>query len=142
MFKTSLKNNFAHLTFSETQLHNMYVHVILRNMYKFILKLVELVIYVYAPHDCLLFKYCFCKGGCIRRCVVYIYVMYVPTYVYLPIINPRCACAERVTVVVSCVCVYVCVCVRLSANAIMAVRAIKSVTKDTVVLNVRFAAIL
>ena len=43
-----------------------------------------------------------------------------------------------------CVCVYVCmcVCVCLSAHAILAVRAIKSVTKDTVVLNVRFAAIL
>ena len=41
-----------------------------------------------------------------------------------------------------CVCVYVCVCVCLSAHAILAVRAIKSVTKVTVVLNVRFAAIL
>ena len=64
------------------------------------------------------------------------------------IINPRRACAERVTVVVLCVCVcvcvcvYVCVCVCLSAHAILAVRAIKSVTKDTVVLNNRFAAIL
>ena len=58
------------------------------------------------------------------------------------IINPRRACAERVTVVVLCVCVYVCVCVCLSAHAILAVHAIKSVTKDTVVLNVRFAAIL
>ena len=51
------------------------------------------------------------------------------------IINPRRACAERVTVVV--LCVYVC-----HAHAILAVRAIKSVTKDIVVLNVRFAAIL
>ena len=58
--------------------------------------------------------------------------------------------AQRVTVVVSCVCVcvcvcvnmYVCVCVCLSAHDILAIRAIKSVTKDTVVLNVRFAAIL
>ena len=41
-----------------------------------------------------------------------------------------------------CVCVYVCLCVCLSAHAILAVRVIKSVTKDTVVLNVRFAAIL
>ena len=49
------------------------------------------------------------------------------------IINPRRACAERVTVVVLCVC---------HAHAILAVRAIKSITKDTVVLNVRFAAIL
>ena len=57
------------------------------------------------------------------------------------VINPRRS-AERVTVVVSCVCVYVCVCVCLSAHAILAVRTIKSVTKDTVVLNVIFAAIL
>ena len=35
------------------------------------------------------------------------------------------------------VCMYVC-----HAHGILAVRAIKSVTKDTVVLNVRFAAIL
>ena len=35
------------------------------------------------------------------------------------------------------VCMYVC-----HAHAILAVRVIKSVTKDTVVLNVRFAAIL
>ena len=55
----------------------------------------------------------------------------------LCVINPRRACAERVTVVVLCVCMYVC-----HAHAILAVRAIKSVTKDTVVLNVRFAAIL
>ena len=57
------------------------------------------------------------------------------------IINPRRACAERVTVVVLCVCVCVCMYV-CHAHAILAVRAIKSVTKDTVVLNVRFAAIL
>ena len=37
-----------------------------------------------------------------------------------------------------CVCLYVC----LSAHAILAVRAIKSITKDTIVLSVRFAAIL
>ena len=36
----------------------------------------------------------------------------------------------------------VCVCVCLSAHAILAVRAIKSITKDTIVLSVRFAAIL
>ena len=35
------------------------------------------------------------------------------------------------------VCMYVC-----HAHAILAVRVIKSVTKDTVVLNVRFAAII
>ena len=53
------------------------------------------------------------------------------------IINPRRACAERVTVVILCVCMYVC-----HAHAILAVRAIKSVTKDTVMLNVIFAPIL
>ena len=42
-----------------------------------------------------------------------------------------------------CVCVCVCVCMYVChAHAILAVRAIKSVRKDTVVLNVRFAAIL
>ena len=50
------------------------------------------------------------------------------------IINPRRACAERVTVVVSCVCVCVClsVClyVCLSEHAILAVRAVRSITKD------------
>ena len=54
------------------------------------------------------------------------------------IINPRRACAERVTVVVSCVCVSVC----LSEHAILAVRAVRSITKDAIMLNVRFAAIL
>ena len=48
------------------------------------------------------------------------------------IINPRRACAARVTVVVSCV--YMCLYVGLSAHAILAVRAIKSITKDTIVL--------
>ena len=56
------------------------------------------------------------------------------------IINPRCACAERVTVVVSCACVCVSVC--LSTHAILAVRAIRSITKDAIVLSIRFAAIL
>ena len=37
-----------------------------------------------------------------------------------------------------CVCLYVC----LSAHTILAVRAIKSITKDTIVLSVKFAAIL
>ena len=37
-----------------------------------------------------------------------------------------------------CVCLYVC----LSAHAILAVRAIRSITKDAIVLNVGFAAIL
>ena len=58
------------------------------------------------------------------------------------IINPRHACAERVTVVVSCVCMYVCICVCLSAHAILVVRAIRSIMKDAVVLSVRFVAIL
>ena len=54
------------------------------------------------------------------------------------IINPRRACAERVTVVVSYVCMYVC----LSEHAILAVHAARSITKDAIVLSVRFAAIL
>ena len=45
-------------------------------------------------------------------------------------INPRRACAERVTVVVSCVCVSVCLYVCLSEHAILAVRAVRSITKD------------
>ena len=53
------------------------------------------------------------------------------------IFNPRRTLVERVTVVDLCVCMYVC-----HAHAILAVRAIKSVMKDTVVLNVRFAAII
>ena len=67
-------------------------------------------------------------------------------------INPRRACAERVIVVVSCVCVCVCVCVCLCVcvsvclyvrtHAILAVRAIRSITKDAIVLSVRFVAIL
>ena len=46
-------------------------------------------------------------------------------------INPRRACAARATVVVSCVCVCLYVC--LSAHAILAVQAIRSITKDTCV---------
>ena len=42
------------------------------------------------------------------------------------------------TVVVVCVCLCVC----LSGHAILAVRAIKSIMKDTIVLSVRFAAML
>ena len=53
------------------------------------------------------------------------------------IINPRHACVERVTAVVSCVCVCLYVC--LSAHAILAVRAVRSITKDAIVLSVRFA---
>ena len=54
------------------------------------------------------------------------------------IINPRRACAARVTVLGLSFCLSVC----LSAHAILAVRATKSITKDTIVLSVRFAAIL
>ena len=56
----------------------------------------------------------------------------------MPIINPRRACAARVTVVVLRVCLSVC----LSEHAILAVRAVRSITKDAIVLSVRFAAIL
>ena len=41
-----------------------------------------------------------------------------------------------------CVCVCVCVSVWLSEHAILAVRAIRSITKDAIVLSIRFAAIL
>ena len=54
------------------------------------------------------------------------------------LVNPRRACAARVTVVVLCVCMYVC----LSEHAILAVRAVRSITKDAIMLSVRFAAIL
>ena len=61
----------------------------------------------------------------------------------LPIINPRRACAERVTVVILCVCVCVCMCVCMSVRTrYSGSTPIKSVTKDAIVLNVRFAAIL
>ena len=53
------------------------------------------------------------------------------------VINPRRACAARVTVVLLCVCMYVC----LSEHAILAVRAVRSITKDAIVLSVRFATI-
>ena len=54
------------------------------------------------------------------------------------LINPRRACTARVTVLGLSFCLSVC----LSAHAILAVRATKSITKDTIVLSVRFAAIL
>ena len=53
---------------------------------------------------------------------------------------------ERVTVVVLSVCLsvcmYICMYVCLSEHAILAVRAVRSITKDAIVLSVRFAAIL
>ena len=51
------------------------------------------------------------------------------------IINPRHACAAMVAVVVLCVCLS-------AAHAILAVHAIKSIMKDTIVLGIRFAAII
>ena len=51
-------------------------------------------------------------------------------------INPRRACAARVTVIVLYVCLSVC------TRAILAVREIKSIMKATIVLSIRFAAIL
>ena len=53
------------------------------------------------------------------------------------VFNPQCACAAGVTVVVLCVCLSVC----LSAQGILAIRAIKSIMKDTIVTNIRFTAI-
>ena len=72
------------------------------------------------------------------------------TIYHVHVINPRHACAERVTVVVSCVCVSVCLSVYLSVclyvclseHAILAVRAIRSITNDAIVLSIIFAAIL
>ena len=55
------------------------------------------------------------------------------------IINPWRVCAARVTVLCLSFCLFVCLSVR---HAILAVRATKSITKDTIVLSVRFAAIL
>ena len=40
------------------------------------------------------------------------------------------------------VCMYVCMYVCLSEHTILAVRAVRSITKDAIVLSVRFAAIL
>ena len=57
-------------------------------------------------------------------------------------INPRHACAARVTVLGLSFCLSFCLSVCLSGHAILAVRAIKSIMKDTIVLSIRFAAIL
>ena len=55
----------------------------------------------------------------------------------MSIINPRRAIAARVTVVVSCVCLYVC-----PHTLFWQYARLKSITKDAIVLSVRFAAIL
>ena len=62
-------------------------------------------------------------------------------------INPRRACASRVTVVVSCVCVCLSVCLSVCMSVRTRylwqyIRVIKRITKDTIVLSVTFAAIL
>jgi len=41
-----------------------------------------------------------------------------------------------------CVCVCVCLCVRVSPHTILVVRVITSKTKDTIVLRVKFEAII
>ena len=66
----------------------------------------------------------------------------VPLAGFTVIINPRRACAARVTVLGLSFCLSVCLSVCLSGHAILAVRAIKSIMKDTIVLSVRFVAIL
>ena len=58
----------------------------------------------------------------------------------VPIFPPRVC--TLVLFIVSCVCLYVRMYVCLSEHAILAVRAVRSITKDTIVLSVRFAAIL
>ena len=49
-----------------------------------------------------------------------------------------CVCVCVCVRVCVCVCMYVC----LSEHAILAVREVRSITKDAIVLSVRFAAIL
>ena len=73
----------------------------------------------------------------VHMSMCFIFSLLIICYVYVSLINPRRACTARVTVVVSCVCVSV----FLSAHGILAVRTIKSITRDTIVLSVRFAAI-
>ena len=55
-----------------------------------------------------------------------------------------CVCVCVRACVRACVCVCVCVClyVCLSEHAILAVCAIRSITKDAIMLSIRFAAIL
>ena len=75
---------------------------------------------------------------CMHPVVTFSWLQSIVDYPTAIIINPRRACAERVKVVVSCVCV----CLYVLTHAILAVRAIRSITKDAIVLSVRFAAIL
>ena len=56
--------------------------------------------------------------------------------------NSCLVCVCVCVCVCMCVCVSVCMYVCLSEHAILAVRAIRSITKDAIVLSVRFAAIL
>ena len=53
-----------------------------------------------------------------------------------------CVCVSVCLSVCVSVCVSVCLSVCLSAHTLLAVRAAKSITKDTIVLSIRFAAIL
>ena len=55
---------------------------------------------------------------------------YIYMYMYNEIINPRRACATRVTVAVLCVCLFVCVFVCLSAT-ILALQATRRLMSDT-----------
>ena len=68
-------------------------------------------------------------SSCLMRVYICMYVcMYVRMYVCMYV----CMYA----------CMYVCIYVCLSEHAILAVCAIRSITKDAIVLSVRFAAIL
>ena len=46
---------------------------------------------------------------CIVLIVITIFIVLIVTTIFIALINPRRACAARVTVVVLCVCIYVCV---------------------------------
>ena len=48
---------------------------------------------------------------CIVLIVITIFIVLIVTTIFIALINPRRACAARVTVVVLCVCMYVCTCV-------------------------------
>ena len=72
--------------------------------------------------------------------------------VYARVCVCACVCVSVCARVCVCVCVCVCVsvclsvcvsvCLSVCTHAILAVRAIRSITKDAIVLSVRFAAIL